>query len=197
MQGTFPAPMRPRRCLLGPQETERPLPPGWHMTGPHGVDFSGGRFPVPLEEGGKATNAAAACGHGALTTFLHQATGARGRPSGEAAWVPGRLNKAAPQLTHAQLHIFLLPRASPSRSHAHAQMLASLWCMWPPARWCPPARNRWQLLRGRCARPRARASSGACPRRRSRCAGLLHRCRWLLAGCWPDCASDPCHGGCV
>jgi hypothetical protein len=43
-------------CDTTAQETDRPLPPGWHMTGQHNVDFSEGNFPVPLVKAGDDTN---------------------------------------------------------------------------------------------------------------------------------------------
>jgi hypothetical protein len=46
----------PTLRLLVLQEVERPLPPSWHMTGQHNVDFSEGSFPVPLVKAGDDTN---------------------------------------------------------------------------------------------------------------------------------------------
>lgn len=51
------------------QETERPLPPGWHMSGPQNVDFSGAKFPVSLVE------ADADGGGAALRRFLERDQG--------------------------------------------------------------------------------------------------------------------------
>ncbi|KIZ03771.1 UDP-glucuronosyltransferase 3A2 [Monoraphidium neglectum] len=53
-------------------EVERPLPPSWHMTGQHNVDFSEGSFPVPLVKAGDDTNRD-------LEAFLQAAADA-GRP---------------------------------------------------------------------------------------------------------------------
>jgi hypothetical protein len=37
-------------------ETARPLPEGWHMSGPQNVDFSGGKFPLPLPDDSSNSN---------------------------------------------------------------------------------------------------------------------------------------------
>jgi hypothetical protein len=65
------------------QETPRPLPPGWHMTGPQGVNYSGGHYRLPLPEADEA--GAGGDGAGALPAFMRQALGAQWR-SGPGAW---------------------------------------------------------------------------------------------------------------